>query len=511
MKESSIGAVLNKIASYKIDPFYLYSGLITIILFYIQFDLYWPGYIQDDSQTTFLLDKAGWHPAVMAYLVQIMYFFFGIHIYHLFLLTLIPFYSSILIIVNLAYIKSKSWWSLILFFPCFITNVFYPEIRLGSSSFSTSWLLLLYTLTLYIVIKEYQFKNKIKYLFSTIYVVVFLIALLSRHNAIISVWPITFVWIALCLRSYKINIWKYLIYFASCAFVTGCSCLVLLFEINYLLEKSDYELNQRPDVPIILHQITGACAPALDETCFDKTWWKPKWNKNQDKMKKLKEKYEKYTLNSEPFIVRNKADPFFKTDIPLEGLQQKWFYAITKYPQNYFNHQMSFLKAFWFLPADIIPKKRLTEYFDANRMLTHVKLWHLLSEKEKTKYYDLAKKVPDSERSIKWTVFQNALDTMIRYIYPSFNMFLFVLLNFVLCIFSAFIFIKNRQNLLFLLMFSTSCAGVLNSLIIPLLGPIIYSRYMEPVVLCGYYSVQLLILALLSGNLNIKKGLKYVK
>ena len=68
--------VASKLSFSKIAPFYLYSLFITAILFSFQYWLYWPGYIQDDSQTTFLLDKVGWHPVIMAYLVQGMYFLF---------------------------------------------------------------------------------------------------------------------------------------------------------------------------------------------------------------------------------------------------------------------------------------------------------------------------------------------------------------------------------------------------------------------------------------------------
>ena len=97
-------------------PFLWVSLMIAIALCTFHCWLYWPGYIQDDAQTTLLLDKAGWHPAIMAYLLEIMYNLFGIHVYNLFLLTILPFYIGIWIIVYSAYLKTKSWFSLLLFF-----------------------------------------------------------------------------------------------------------------------------------------------------------------------------------------------------------------------------------------------------------------------------------------------------------------------------------------------------------------------------------------------------------
>ena len=290
-----------KKASFK--PFYLCSFLIAVLLFTFHFWLYWPGYIQDDSQTTFMLVKINWHPVIMAYLIEWMYYFFGYHLYHLYLLTLIPFYLGFLIIVNTSYIRTKSWYSLIFFIPCFIGNVFYAEVKMGCSSFSMSWIILLYAMTLYVALNPIG-KGWKKRLFFAAYAVVFTISLLSRHNAILQVWPITLFWILCWMSDKKYSLKKYIKCFCGFSFISGILCACLLYSLNTALTRADLG-NVYPATQIFLHQIVGACAPEMDESCFDPDWWRGGWIGHSEKMRYLKRRYEKNQLSSEPFNLRH--------------------------------------------------------------------------------------------------------------------------------------------------------------------------------------------------------------
>lgn len=465
-----------------------FSLFITILLFSFHFWLYWPGYIQDDSQTTLLLMKNGWHPVIMAYLIQGMYTLFGIHVYHLFLLNLIPYYISIWIIADIFYYKTKSYYSLICFFPCFIGNVFYAQIRLGCSSFSFSWILLLYAITLYLFfLKPALSKNK-KRLIYLVYAIVFIISLLSRHNAIIQVWPVTFIWIASYLENKRLSPWQYLCRFGSSIFLSAVFCVTVLMSLTTILVSSDFG-NVYPATPTILHHIVGCCAPEKDETCFGKDWWSINWKFKKNRMDMLKQQYEYYMLNAEPFIFANRDNVAFKNHTELNGRLSKLFYAIQKYPLNWLAHIRRFFAEFWFLPADLIPQKRIQKRYSIGTAMYQTELWNPVSLKEKNSRLSIAEKIPNKEFSVKFTSLQNKIDRTVRYIYPSFNMFIFVLLNFIFFFTSIYLFVKNRKNILHIFLLSTSVAGVLSQIIIPAFSPIVYSRYMEPVTLCAILNI----------------------
>ena len=62
-----------------------------------------------------------------------------------------------------------------------------------------------------------------------------------------------------------------------------------------------------------------------------------------------------------------------------------------------------------------------------------------------------------------------------------------------------------------LILFSVSAGGILNSIVIPLFGPYVYTRYMEPVVFCAVFGLQLIIIAALGGSFTKECGEKQHK
>lgn len=484
-------------------PFLWVSLMIAIALCTFHCWLYWPGYIQDDAQTTLLLDKAGWHPAIMAYLLEIMYNLFGIHVYNLFLLTILPFYIGIWIIVYSAYLKTKSWFSLLLFFPCFIGNIFYIFIKLGSTSFSISWICLLYALTLYFVLNPP--KNRGKYIFYCIYGIVFIIALLGRQNAILQIWPVTFVWIGWYLSSKDISLGKYLLRFVSLSFLSGILCTLLMVGGNKLISKSDNGAVY-PATLIFIHQIVGTCAPEMDESCFDPDWWYGSWATDPDKMIKLKIKYNDYKQDAEPFYLSSYDDVTFKYFTELKGLYSKWWYAITKYPHNFYQHIYFFYLDLWAMAPELVTADDLMGVYSAKSMIKHAKIWHLFSEREMAKIKEIAGKIPEDELYVMLIGNRYKIDTFIRTYYPSFYTNTFIYLCAILMFIGMCLFIKERKNLLYLLLLSSSCGGIVSSLIIPLFCPRFFPRYMEPVYFCAVISLCVYVIILL-----LPKEIKQVK
>lgn len=484
-------------------PFLWVSLMIAIALCTFHCWLYWPGYIQDDSQTTLLLDKAGWHPAIMAYLTEIAYNLFGIHVYNLFLLTIIPFYLGIWLIVYSAYLKTKSWLSLLLFFPCFIGNIFYIPIKLGSTSFSISWTCLLYGLTAFAIINPPA--KKIKYVYYGVYAIVFSIALLGRQNAILQIWPISFVWIGLYLSAKKLPLGKYIIRFIPLAFLSGVFCVALMLGGNKLLSKSD-KGNVYPETLIIMHHIVGTCAPEMDESCFEPDWWHRNWAKSPYRMQYLKAKYEFYKQDAEPFSLSSYQDVTFKFFTDLKGRYAKWWYAVTKYPHNFYQHVYFFYLDLWSMDPNLVTPWELQSLYSVKSMLKHAKIWHRFSGREYRKIKEIANKIPKDELFIDWSYKQYKIDAFIRAFYPSFPAYIFIWISMILLSIGIWEFIKNKKEILYLLLISSSCGGVLSSLIIPLFCPRFFPRYMEPVYFCAVISLCVYVIILL-----LPKEIKQVK
>ncbi len=484
---------LHRFLSVLNNNFLLISVLVALFLCTAHCWLYWPGYIQDDSRTTFLLVKNGWHPVIMAYLTEMMYFLFSEHIYDLFLLTMIPFYVGLWFIVYSAYLKTKSWMSLLLFFPCFIANIVYAQIRLGSSSFATSWMVLLYAMTLYAILNLHTIK-KIKTFLIT-YVIVFLIALLGRHNAILQVWPVTLVWIGLYLSKKDFSFMKYCTHFISFGFLSGIFCIFLFGIINFALVRSD-KGDVYPSTLIVIHQIVGACAPEMDESCFDPQWFNKDWAEDPNRMARLKKKYEQNLIDPEPFVFQNYTNVPFKHHTDLKGRASKWLYAVTKYPKNYFNHILRFYKKVWSLPPDTIPSILLRRTYTKQGFIVHANFWNPTSTREYLERKYLVNLIPDNEFSIKWTKRQQKTDYFIRTTFPAFHSYWFVATNFVMFIIACLLLFKERTNKFYVFFFCTSLGGVVSNILIPFWCPRIFIRYMDPVIFCAVLSIDALFLIL---------------
>ena len=487
------------------------SASLILAIFVFQNWLYWPGYIQDDSQTTLLLDKSGWHPAIMAYLLEIAYKLFGVHVYDLFLMITVPFYLGMFIIVYSVYKKTNSWLSILLIFPIFIGNVYYSIIKMSSISFLISWSYLLYAMTLYMVLRFE--KKKISKTFYVFYGIVFIIALLSRHTAILHIWPVTFIWIAMFLSAKEYSFWGYIKRFVPLIILSALFCLTVSIGLNFMLAKSD-KGHVYPESHIILHQIIGTCAPEMDESCFNPDWWYGKWATDPDRMKHLKEKYKRFREDSEVFSFSNTDDPAFKFFTNLEGRYSKWFYAIRKYPKNYFEHIHFFYIDYWQFHPSFLPSDAYTWKYTKETMLYQVMVFHPISERELKYFESIIDQIPVSERSLQWTDKKAKIEEYMRKNPFSYNMSVFVKTCFVLFLIGFMLFLIKRKNLLNVFLFSISTAGVLNWIFVPPFCPRLFIRYVDPAIVLTVLSLEIFLIILCSSvpevYAYIKNKIKYI-
>ena len=435
-----------------------------------------------DTASMVLLDMCGWHPAIVAWLLKGIYVFTGVHIYPLLLLQIIPFYLAIFIIIWLVYYRWHSIFAFLLLL-LFCTRQFYLlPVELLSTSFSAAWVLLLYSLVVYSVLNPLK-KRATKIIFYTITAIVFFVALNSRANAIIQVWPITLIWVGQYLNKKELKIWSYLRKFVFYSFLNGVACITLIFSSNAVMVSSDLE-NVYPATPTFVHQIVGACVPANDKSCFDESWWTPEWKNMKDRWLALGTKYKEFPLLADAFAASWRPYKPFKHHAKLKDLHKKWIYAITKHPGNFINHILPFYKKMWFLSykdEPIIKTKILPD--DAFEEASYYP--NPLSEREKQQRHELASQIKPAEFRIFWDRKRDFYGRLLTDYGPFVDAIYFVVLNFILFFIGLFLWLKKRWDNDRLLLMGVALGGVLSNILIPLFTPATWIRYMHPVYTCG--------------------------
>ena len=462
--------------------FFCIGLLIILALGIIHSWLGWHTFEWDgDTAIMALLDLGGWHPVIISWILKFTYFFTGYHIYTFLLLQIIPFYLALFIFVWAIYSKWHSIWSLALLLPFFTIQFYIMPLQLMSTSFSAIWIFLLYSLVLYGVLNP-EFKHRwTKWSYCTIVGILFIIALLSRYNAIVQVWPITIIGIGLYLNKKELKTWSYLWRLGVCSFFSGLICIGLVIGLNKALIRTELG-GVYPANAMFLGQITGSCIPKMDKTCFDDEWWTEDWIVKKDKMQELKRVYERIPTNSDVLYASWHPNPAFVFYKELKGLHQKWFYAITKYPNNYFKHLSRYYDVMWH-------KKWNKRYFLNERVYDPAQFEnisygaHPHSRREISERRKIAKKFNFDELRFYWGEKEKSVvEYVIKYTFLPETIWM-VYFNFILFLVAFVLWLFKRKNTFILYFLCVSIAGSLSNLIIPVFTSLTLSRYLYPIYL----------------------------
>lgn len=451
--------------SFKDKTFLSLSAVVILGLFVFHFWLGYPGFhISGDTYNSIGLAKNNAHPVFIAYAMQFLYFIFGKHLYYLFLFNLVPFYAGLLFLVWGFYIRFRSVFAILLLFPIFIGNIYFQNF-IQYHSFALPMLLFCgYAMVLFMLLVPLS-ARKTKIMWWLIGIV-FFCAILWRHNAIFSVFPVSFVFVYMWLCNRGINtkefVKKYINGVIACAIL--CLCVVIIVP-RVLTVGGSYPANHP-----FLHQIAGACVPADDSSCFKDEWYYP--HKGWEDIKAL---YEKYPLNADPFNVGWGYDEY--RPIPpgkIDKLYSQWLKAILKYPINFAQHEWRFLQAMWIQnPGWIFDGKALQG-----------KAWHPW-------HISLLSGFPESERSV---IFTPAQEKIYDFLYEHrllLNHFWGVVLSFGVMILSLILWLVKRdlRNGLLMFSFGVGFAGFFSALFIVLFTPVTESRYMSPILPLGLLAI----------------------
>ena len=423
-------------------------AFICIGLFAVNFWLFYPGYIMTD----WIILMAYWgmdnhYPIMYVVLLKWLSDIFGRHLYMPLFFNLIPFYLGLFALCLGGWKRFHSKWCFLFLLPIFLGNVFFNNIMLHSSISSSMFVFLLWSLVLYQILVGITNKNMI------CLIIAFIFTILSRHNALIQVYPIFFIYSYLIIKQMKqSHIWaKYIGLLIFFALFTIFSALGL----SSLLKKG----TSYPENHILLHQIAGACVPNNDDTCFKREWYL--YGKNYSDVVKT---YENNKLNADNMSAQWIASRPFKTG-KLKGLKIAWLKAIIKYPRAYFVHVRRYISTMWRSDniTSITPNhQHYSVYVNDIRWLKTIFLEEELfykSSLNKTKIYDF-----------------------LRLISPCFNTIYFVVLNFILFIIIGILFFR-KSNILLLYVLSSLVSSIAGSFIFCIFSPIPASNYIHPILI----------------------------
>lgn len=438
------------------------------MLFVFNFWLFWPGYISHDwayLMTNFNMDNH--YPVIYSLSLKFIASIFGFHTYIPLLYNLIPFYLGIFTIVWGLWKKFYSQWCWLGLIPLIIGNIFFNNIILHCSYSSPMFVFLLWATVLYQILNGITYKNT----FASI--VAFLLALLSRHNAIIQVYPVFFVYAYFIVFKLK----------PSFRFIKYCGILLLSAGLTVAMAWGFPQLLKQgqsyPSTHIFLHQIAGACVPAHDESCFKSEWYEQGKTYADAEREYLAEplnadKMSRHWWPDHPFQHKN-----------LKDMRTMWLKAIVKYPYNYWMHINRYIKTMWLNNTQVrVP-------FAGNN--------HCLVNTDCEFMKDI---YSNNELFYQATPQKIAIYNSLQEALPTIETIWFVILNFILFIVAGIMFIKKR-NVLLLYSISSCIAGIAASIIFCAFSPVTDPRYMYPILISTLFALIGFVLSFCSKQTEI--------
>ncbi|MBO7332043.1 MAG: ankyrin repeat domain-containing protein [Alphaproteobacteria bacterium] len=423
-------------------------------LFLFHFWMAYPGFIMTDSQEFLLLYKNNWQPVCISYVMQFLFAIFGRHVYLLLLLNLIPFYLGIFFFSFGFYQKfrSKDVMLIVAVSLLFVSNHFFSNFNLLSSSIYPAFLVLLWGMTFYVYLNPISEKTK-KYTFYSFLALIFLLTITSRHNAVLGVCPLG----GMFFLDKNKTLFKKILYLFS--FIILCVFFGLFFP-NLVANEKSY-----PENHILLHRMAGTCVPADDPTCFPKEWYIP--GKTWEDVKKV---YMRHQTNADEMAGWWRNGKVFDGSVKKEKIKTYWLKAILKYPHHYLNQALMY----WHIFENGHRGKPTAAYLTQERT------------RDRDKYDQLIQFFDQEELYISFSETQHKIYNFLTPKLLLIKTKWFVWGLYFICTVSLIYFLKKR---LFTFMLFASCAGLLNMIGASLFSPVTSQRYVLSVSILFFISL----------------------
>jgi len=461
-------------------------------LFSFVFWLGFPGYIQClDIYDSLSVKTNHWHPVAIARFLQCLYFLFGRHSFYLFALNLFCFYTGTLLFVLALYLRTRKTICYALFATTAIGNVFFQNF-VEHHSFGFPMLLWLGCSMVFFQILVPIVNTRAGFVAKVATGIVFLFALVWRHNAIISVYPLFLLFTYIHLKRKG----AYAARFAST--MAACACILAAIVVVYPHVLSSNVCGTVAN-PTFLHQIAGMVVPANDHAFIPQEWYEE--GKDFDDVVEM---YERYPTFADPFNAGwepfDDNRPFVKDE--LRGLKTLWLKGVFTHPVNYLKHVSRFVAKMWLRNPKWI--------FNSDQIQrAHISLLRV----------DIASGFPENERRIAFTPLQKNIYDFIFEHKLLLNHIVGVGIGFLVLLASGgiWIMVPLFRDELLLFAVSTSLSSCCTAIAVCIFSPAPNTRYMSPVLvlsligLIGFVTWSWLALRKKSIRRDTRQSLKLTK
>lgn len=458
----------------KNDYYFLFSLiLIFIFLFYFIYWLFFPGYYQywDTSEViwrAYTENYDNWRPIIISLVLRILYSIFGYDTYYLFLINILSWFIGLYLIIVSLYTKFKNKLVILLIFLSFLGNIFFTKIN--SEKDFTATLILWLSLSIIFYSITGNIKNhKILFFTKALSIFIALIALLWRHNFIVTVYPILFIYLFINIEKIN-NVKKFILSIISIMFVLGISLIIMvkIFPLFFI----DEDMAKTATYHTFLIQISACAVDSNDSNLIPKNWYLD--GRNFEDVKKIYNT-ERGSVLADLYAVNFDRNAPFKILPPnpniKKNIKKVWVKAIISHPISYMKHIYNYAKYIFTTEDWSTFLRKLNYRFDPEYIQQTYKFPFMSNE-----YYNSI-----HNKNIQFDKNKEKIYSFFYRYLPDINISFFVILSFVLFFISLFCMFKFNNNFL-IFSFLVSFSSAATCIIVLLFSPAPLYRYISPVV-----------------------------
>ena len=251
--------------------------LISISLFLFQFLLCFPGVADGDTWSLHYSGVTGnnydnWHPAFIQIMLNLLFRLFGYHTFYMFLFILIFWYLGLSVIIISLYLKFKNKSVLWLFLLSFFPNIFFMNIWKLKDTLALSFFIMASALIFFTTVIKIK-NNKINIALNILSVLLLVCSMLSRHNFIVTVYPVFLIFAYRILKDKNIiNIKKYIMKFL-CIMILFAICLLGIYKLFPKLPMIIPRSAEMASFAVYEYQIKSIAFKSNDISLIPEEWY----------------------------------------------------------------------------------------------------------------------------------------------------------------------------------------------------------------------------------------------
>ena len=448
--------------------------LISISLFLFQYCICFPGAAEGDTWSLHYSGVDGnnisnWHPAFISIMLHLFFKLFGYHTFYMFLIILAFWYIGISIIIISLFLKFKKEAVLWLFLLCFLPNIFYMNMWKLKDTLAVSFLWIASALMFFTTLIKIK-SNKLYIMLNILSILLLICAMLSRHNFIVTVYPIFLVFAYRILKNRNIIDNKKYIAKFLCIMILFAICLLGIYKLFPKLPIIIPRSAERVSFAVYEYQIKNLALLGNDVSLIPQEWY-------------LKDDKGNYVISINGYYgsksnleISQLLNYVFNYDKMLElgNVKNTLIKYILKYPISYIKFTLKCSLKLYILTlegGDILLHITSSDYF------TYYYASDWIAEDPKINLF----MDKGYENSIRHKIFISLFKYNIFFI--DINMIIFVILSLILFLIPIIICILKPRifNELLLLTFAFSFSAFATAIIVGIFTPAQEYRYIYPV------------------------------